>query len=64
MYKWNKREKCRLKCECPRCDEYFFLVCEPEKIDEAHVEMRGCDSDPLYALFIVCPHCKVRLDLM
>ena len=56
-----------MTCLCDECTQSFGLVagdsvaeCKP---GETIIEIRSCDSGGVYAVYVVCPHCKHQHDL-
>lgn len=54
-----------LSCICVDCELVFYLTADTEVDDvSTYVKIRSCESGGIYAMYVECPYCKHRHDLM
>jgi hypothetical protein len=59
-----------LTCVCASCKKSFYLVGDEDGLllkqgsDCSYVHINSCDSGGVYAVWIPCPHCGNRHDLL
>jgi len=54
-----------LKTECRGCGKAFYLTGDDDvKGFCTLLQIRACDSGGIYAVYVVCPHCRLKHDLI